>query len=245
MFALLKKVFKSEWFARRFFLIRLKYLVFKNKVRTGESEHAFSVTVSHNIKSLKKSLNRMNLLAKPLSVLENVRKNSKILVIGPRNEWDFFLLWLAGFSFKNCVGLDLISYSPKIVLGDMHKMPFEDGSFDVVLCGWTLSYSANPKLVASEIERVCVKKGIIGVGVEYAHPIREKIDLADIGYEIQEKDRLRDRINSTKMILDLFDCEKELFFNHDAPMKNHEIIGGAYRPEGYNINNCVVIFEVK
>ena len=40
--------------------------------------------------------------------------------IGPRNEAEIFMLWSYGFKLENIVGLDLISYSPLIDLGDMY-----------------------------------------------------------------------------------------------------------------------------
>ena len=218
------------------FNFNLRFLFFKywNGTKTINSENAFKVTVSHNVRQVGSRSDRMNLLIRPLSILENVTKNAKILVIGPRNEWDLILLWQAGFDFDKITGLDLISYSPKVVLGDMHKIPFNDDEFDVVLCGWTLSYSANPDLACLEISRVCKNGGIVGIGVEYC-VISDVDQIKNFGYVIQEKDRLAERINSVDKILSFFSFNKVVYFNHDAPLKRNCL--------GQSPSNCCVLFK--
>ena len=115
---------------------------------------------------------------------------------------------------ENIVGLDLISYSPRITLGDMHAMPFPDSSFDAVVCGWTLSYSTNPRKVADEIRRGVRTGGIVAIGVEYSTMTpRDEVQL--LGYAIQESGR---RINSSVDIKELFrGAVGTIYFEHDAP----------------------------
>lgn len=48
-------------------------------------------------------------------------------------------------------------------------MPYEDNTFDVVICGWTISYSQNPKKAASEMVRVAKNGGIIGIAVDFSN----------------------------------------------------------------------------
>ncbi len=218
-----------------FFVRAFYFCTLRSRLRTIEADDAFPVTVKHNLRMLWKKLNRMLLLISPLSVLEQADKNAKILVIGPRNEWDLFLLKQAGFQFDNCVGLDLISYSPRILLGDMHAMPFEEGQFDIVLCGWTLSYSANPALAAREIARVCKKSGIVGVSVEYATADEAGEKEATGGYLIRDA-RLDKRVNSTAEILSLFPGHGAVYFDHDAPLKRSV-------PRDPMPSNCAVLFE--
>ena len=54
------------------------------------------------------------------------------------------MLYLVGYGFKarNVRGLDMISYSPWIDLGNMHETEYSDNTWDAVLCGWTLPYSS-------------------------------------------------------------------------------------------------------
>lgn len=233
---LVEAVTRSEFVLTIVFYLRLIYfLQWKRSLRTLDSDSAFGVTLMHNLKSLGRRLNRMALLIDPLSVIESVPKNARILVIGPRNEWDLFQLKRRGFAFERCVGLDLISYAPSIRLGDMHAIPFADGEFDAVLCGWTLSYSAQPQRACDEIARVCRRGGVIGIAVEYFSGDAEAEKLATGGYVIQD-DRLAERVNSVDQILAFFPTHGSVFFSHDAPLRRSA-------PAAVPPSNCAVLFE--
>jgi SAM-dependent methyltransferase len=231
-----RDVARSESVLAACMLLRLLwYRGVLRRLRTLESAQAFEVTVAHNLKALSRKLNRMELLTRPLSVLEQVRKDARILVIGPRNEWDLFLLHREGFEFGNCTGLDLISYSPRIQLGDMHAMPFADGEFDVVLCGWTISYSAEPAVACREIARVCRRGGVVGIGVEFFSGGEQEEREANQGYTIREQ-RLAQRVNSVDEIMALFPHAGARYFSHDAPLKRS-------LPRDRPPSNCAVLFE--
>jgi hypothetical protein len=181
----------------------------------------------------------MELLIRPLSVIESVDKNSKVLVIGPRNEYDLLLLAAHGFAFPQVRGLDLISYSPKVDLEDMHAMSYPDSSWDVVLCGWTLSYSATPQKAAGEMLRVVRNGGVIGVAVEYS-TLSDEDATALEGYVIQDKNRLPERLNSVEQCLQLFRPHvKDIFFRHDAPLKKSHTRSGYTTP-----SNVAVLFSI-
>jgi SAM-dependent methyltransferase len=181
----------------------------------------------------------MELLIRPLSVIESIAKDSKVLVIGPRNEYDLLLLAAYGFSFQHVGGLDLISYSPKIDLGDMHAMLYPDNSWDVVLCGWTLSYSAAPQKAAAEMLRVVRDGGVIGIGVEYS-TLSDEDAVTLEGYSIQDRERLPERINSVEQCLNLFRPHvKDIFFHHDAPLKISHTASSYTTP-----SNVAIIFSV-
>jgi len=210
------------------------YCSVRRKLRTLESGNAVPMTIEHNLKSLRRRLNRMLLLIRPLSVLEQVPKGARVLVIGPRNEWDLLLLARHGFPLRNQVGLDLISYSPNIRLGDMHAMPFADGEFDVVLCGWTLSYSATPDIACREIARVCKPGGVVGIGVEYFDGDQDAERQATGGYLLQDE-RLTQRVNSVAQILALFPGHGAVHFSHDAPLRRSA-------PRDVPPSNCATLF---
>ena len=218
------------------FYIRIYYfLKIRRRLRTAESDDAFAMTIPHNMRSLYKRPRRMLALIKPLSALEQVAKTSRILVIGPRNEWDILLLYQHGFKISMSTGLDLISYSPWISVGDMHSLPFEDCQFDVVLCGWTISYSADPNRACTEIARVCKATGIIGIGVEYSDADEDGIRLSTGGYLIQDS-RLKERVNSVSAILELFPNHGAVVHANDAPLRKS-------LPRDSSPSNCVVLFE--
>lgn len=222
--------------ARIFYFIKIR-----KRLKTQDSKEAFEATLRHNLKGLRMCNNRMDFLIKPLSTIETLNKKSKILVIGPRNENDLFSLLGQGFAWRNIYGLDLITYSNKVLLGDMHNMPFGDDSFDAVLCGWTLSYSSTPEKAAKEMLRVARNKGIIAIGVEYSTMLKEDFEKL-LGYAIQDYSQLPKRISSSAEILSLFDPNVEhLFFNHDAPNRiSHTRDGHAAR-----VSNVVTIFSIK
>jgi len=210
------------------------------KLKTIESKDAFGVTVKHNLKSLFQCNDRIKLLINPLSSIERIDKDSKILIIGPRNENDLYLLNSEGVKMSNITGLDLISYSKRIQLGDMHKMNFEDSSFDAVIFGWTLSYSSAPQKAIDEIVRVTKPNGIVAVGVEYGGMGKEDSEEL-LGYSIQEYDKLDERINSTNQIIDLFGANsKHIYFNHDAPLRQFHSSIKLNR----KVSNVAVIVEI-
>jgi Methyltransferase domain len=200
--------------------IRLWYFMnIMKKWNYSNSLDSFEITLEHNLKSLRDFDNqRMDLLIKPLSVFEFLdKKTTKILVIGPRNENDLLNLMSQGFLSKNICGLDLMSYSPLIDVGDMHDTPYKDSTFDVILCGWTLSYSGNPEKFSKEAIRVAKNGCVIGIAVEYSTLTPEDTEKL-VGYKIDGQDF--ERINSTEQINQLFDKHiKDIYFTHDAPNK--------------------------
>ena len=211
------------------------------RVQTLNSEQSVRETLQHNLKSLKDFSNtRIELLIRPLSVIESVRDARSVLLIGPRNENDL-LIASAYFDLPlECIrGLDLISYSKQIDCGDMHEMPYPDGHFDIVICGWTLSYSNNPQQLAAEMARVCKSGGVIAVGVEYS-TVDEAGYKQLLGYSLAIPGVTR--INSVGQITDLFKAYlSDVFFTHDAPLKrSHSAAGLIPFPSG-----VATIFSIK
>lgn len=223
-------------------LLRIFYFIkIRNNLQTLSSDDAFDVTVEHNLKGLAYlNNNRMDILIKPISALEFLDKNSRILVIGPRNEGDIFKLIGHGFQGKYIRGLDLISYSPLIDIGDMHATEYADNSFDVIISGWTLSYSKEPEKFAKEALRIANNGCVIAIAVEYGEPMTVEDAEKLCGYSIIEEGY--ERINSTMKILSLFgDHVDYIYFQHDAPNKTcHSVEGLSKKP------SCVcVIFTVR
>jgi SAM-dependent methyltransferase len=198
--------------------IRLKYVQFrywrmkkKMKFITQISSGVGEMTISHNLTAFDQIPSaafqcggRMGLLVYPIVSLFSyftVRKAElKILIVGCRSEDDIY--WLRSFGFHNTVGLDLFSYSPKIIVGDIHKTNFENSSYDIVLLGWMLSYSKEPQVVMQECKRILKPNGIIGVGIEHD----EKQEINGI------KPPRENVLNSTLDIRELFTTN----FNHEV-----------------------------
>lgn len=130
-------------------------------------------SLEYNFEKIKKSIlihDRMLNLIRPTLSIESVLREKqfqKILSIGPRSESELLLLAAHGFLWRNISALDLFSYTPKITLGDMHKIPFNDNTFDIIFSGWVLGYSDNFKLAMQEKVRVLKNNGIIAFGHGY------------------------------------------------------------------------------
>lgn len=137
-------------------------------------------------------------------------------------------------------GLDLISYSSRIKLGDMHAMPFDDNQFDAVIFGWTLSYSATPQRAIEEVVRVLKPGGIAAIGVEYTDLKKdESVEL--LGYSVQDYERLEERVNSTSAIQALFGKHAgHVYFDHDAPLKRSHTRKGLVK----GVSSVATILEI-
>ncbi|MEQ8196095.1 MAG: methyltransferase domain-containing protein [Rhodospirillales bacterium] len=138
-------------------------------------------TVEHNVQALKQAtaLARPDILIRPITSTNYFRVNApnlKVLTIGPRTESEIFALMAAGFAPQNITGLDLISYSPFVDLGDMHAMPYGNDSFDVIVLGWVLGYSQNVPKAVSEILRVAKPGAYIAIGHENDPTSRDILD---------------------------------------------------------------------
>ena len=214
----------------RFAVVAVRYLWFVQlrrrlstfDVLTGTDSPVATHTVSHNLKGLRDlAVNRSHLLVRPLSVLETLPVDARILSIGPRSEGELFNLAANGFILSNVTGLDLISYSPRVQLGDMHAMRFGNDSFDAVILGWVLAYSEDPGRAAREIVRVTRPGGVIAVGVEYNPKSQDQI-LRECGYQPGAEKR----ISSCGEILEFFgNAVGHVYLNHDVASKDRHVVG--------------------
>jgi SAM-dependent methyltransferase len=174
----------------RYAVVALRYLWFVKLRRrlvthdpaTGRTSPVAFNTVSHNLKGLRDlAVNRSHLLVRPLSVIEALPVDARVLSIGPRTEGELFNLAAHGFMWQHIIGLDLISYSPRVELGDMHATRHPDGSFDSVILGWVLAYSEDPAMAAREVLRITRDGGVVAVGVEYSPQSQDDVIRA-VGY---------------------------------------------------------------
>jgi len=126
-------------------------------------------TILHNLKGMRRSITRVarsNVLIRPLSVIPRIQTdlvNKTVLSIGPRSEAELLSLMAHGFSWENIRGVDLISYSPRIDIGDMHELAYPDNSFDVVIASRVLGYSNAPGKAAAEMVRVVRDQGLVAI----------------------------------------------------------------------------------
>ena len=189
-----------------------------NKI-LGVDDH--NLHYSENLSNLKKIYNQFSgsktkLITMPLFSIDYLNfENSKVLSVGPRNEGELYFIRSLGFRWKNIYSIDLISYSSKIKLGDIHETDYPDGLFDVVICGWVIPYSNNYKKILDEIYRISKNKSILCIGYTY---IPEEID------KIRKYKSSENRFNSNNQIIQHYgDKIKHVFFNYDAYNDNKDL----------------------
>jgi SAM-dependent methyltransferase len=190
------------------------YARIRRQLRTLDIGSGTAVnTVSHNLGGLRDlAVVRSLYLIRPLSILEEIRPDARILTIGPRTEGELLALVAHGFDRSTITAVDLISYSPWVELGDMHDLPYADNTFDVVIAGWVLAYSDDKERAAREIVRVARPGAVVAVGVEWSPQSNEDLVEA-LGYVPGSEARLLD----TPAIFELFgDSVGEVLLRHDA-----------------------------
>lgn len=225
--ALLEQAYRVDTVRRIVGVSRyLYFVVLRNRLRTldSESKNIGINTISHNLKGIKDfSVHRSHKLVRPLSVIETLNRDSKVLSIGPRTEGELFNLVGAGFAPANVRGLDLISYSPWIDLGDMHQLPYANDTWDAVVLGWSLAYSDNRHRAAYEVVRVTRPGGIVAVGLEYNPQGAEELSRA-VGYQVCDEVR----IEHVSDLLALFEGHVDhVYFSHEPRPQDRGRVGSV------------------
>ncbi len=224
------------------------YVRIRRKLRTLASDRAYELTLMHNLDALKRprtdfTMDRVDRLLRPFSAVETIGTNSDILIIGPRTENDLLMFLAYGFERSRLSAIDLITYSPWIELGDMHKMEYPDNSYDGVFCGWVLSYSASPRDVAAEITRVARNGALVAIGIDHISLTPQEVEKRD-GYAIIPADSTAEHANSADEVLDLFgEAVDTVYFKHDAPLKDQ--LDVLNRVSSYGESTIMVVFSLK
>lgn len=78
-----------------------------------------------------------------------------------------------GRFFKNKVGIDIKSGPGVNVVGSVYELPFQDGTFDMVLCMSILEHLEEPSKAIREMRRVLKPGGRILVSVPFMFPIHD------------------------------------------------------------------------
>jgi SAM-dependent methyltransferase len=169
-------VFRNVFCFVRWLFFKRNFEVFPG---SENDSRIYKNTIKYNAIGMKEfDGERTHQLIRPIVGIEKVIRTQnqlKVLSIGPRTEAELFNLWAYGFSMKNIFGLDLLSYSPKIKVGDMHDIPFDDSLFDVVIAGWVLVYSHSPEIAAQEMIRIAKDQAVIAVTASYNNRSVEEI----------------------------------------------------------------------
>ena len=83
------------------------------------------------------------------------KKNS--ICLGARTGQEVFVLKELGL---DSIGVDLVEFPPYTIKGDIHNLEFDDKKFDLIFTN-ILDHSLQLEKFISEMERVCIKDGII------------------------------------------------------------------------------------
>lgn len=159
----------------RTYLARIRAQKFNTSGRwEGDRDSLISFAIDYNEGHMNRFLeSHVVRLIRPLTVIDPIYQTApkaRVLSIGPRNENELLHLVAYGFDLKNIEAIDLVSNSPLVRIMDMHDLKYPDASFDVVISGWTLPYSKNPKQALAEKMRVLKPGGLLCVGLTRVPP---------------------------------------------------------------------------
>ena len=204
-------------------VFKLRFLWFvrvRRRVRMFENDRAVIANdYSRRMLLAGRTSDRPLRLIRPLAAIDAARRDSEVLSVGCRFETELLYLVGHGFEPARIRGLDMISYSPWIDVGNMHAMPYAEGQFDVVLLGWVLPYSADPAAAAREVLRVARDGAVIAVAMTY-YPAAALAARRARGELIGEAEG---RLQTTADVLALFGpAVTDVYFRHDAPDRDAE-----------------------
>ena len=93
------------------------------------------------------------------------KKNS--ICLGARTGQEVFVLRELGL---DSIGIDLAEFLPYTIKGDIHNLEFDDEKFDLIFTN-ILDHSLYLERFISEMERICMKNGIIILNIQENIPI--------------------------------------------------------------------------
>ncbi len=171
----------SRWFIYVFMMVRAFYFLAKKgfkfqQIDIQQSSRHNSLVIAHNLWA---DLNVFNFSRQRIEFLIYILRivpanfDGKTLSIGPKNEGELILLAMHGFASENIIGIDLFSYSPKILVMDVHCMNFPDNSFDTITCGWMLTYCYDIEKAIREIIRVAKNGALVACGFSIPPPVEQ------------------------------------------------------------------------
>ncbi len=98
--------------------------------------------------------------------LEKYKTDKKVLDIGSGgSSYDKY--------FPNRLTFDIDPYRNSEVIGDIHKMPFKDSEFEIILCTEVLEHLKNPQVAIGEMKRVLKEDGKLILTTRFIFPIHD------------------------------------------------------------------------
>ena len=212
---------------------KIKYYIDPNKkiddhIIVPREDGSKKTVITHNMRFIenffdfRKTFRRFNgsktkQISFPLMSIDYLNfERDKVLSVGPRNEGELFQIRSMGFKWQNIYGIDLLSYSNLVTLGDIHNSKYMDNFFNVIICGWVITYSTNYEKILDELLRIVKNKGIISIGFSY-NPNEDN------------------SIYSTEQILKRYEKNiSQVYFNFDA-----------YKYNPKNRRHSILILKIK
>ena len=74
------------------------------------------------------------------SLMGSSLQKMDVLCIGPRGGAELLLLWLYGIRWRRMTALDVAPRNRKVAQGDMHRIPYAGGSFDLLYAAFVVTY---------------------------------------------------------------------------------------------------------
>ncbi len=93
---------------------------------------------------------------------EYINKKKYALCLGSRTGQEVFVLGQLGVK---AIGIDLVAFPPFTIKGDIHNLDFDNNKFDLIFTN-ILDHSLYLEKFIQEMERVCVKNGIIILNIQ-------------------------------------------------------------------------------
>ena len=206
---------------------------------------------------LNKTNRAHSFVEKPMmkSMMRNL-KGKKVLMLGCGTGDEARLL--EEFNAKDIVGIDISKESIEIakktypeykfIIGDMHKLPFEDNCFDFVYSSLSIHYSENPEKVYNEVYRVLKKKGYFLFSV--GHPMRwtsEKVMIENEEYKLlgyqnsSTENKIYGNYNSFTKIEEYLACEDMTFLLYiGSPSMHFKLLRKCgFKVEDFSESKCI------
>lgn len=95
-----------------------------------------------------------DMLEKLVQSSPDISKESKILCIGARYGIEMKVFQEFGFVHDNIIGIDIYPRDENIIKADMHNLPFELQTFDIIYSHHSIDHSLFPKKAFEEFNRV-------------------------------------------------------------------------------------------
>lgn len=100
------------------------------------------------------------------AILQDHKTDGKVLDVGASSDSYRDL-------FPNKVSIDIDEASKPDIVADAHDIPFDDNSFETVLCTEVLEHVKDPFRVVSELHRVLKKDGTLILTTRFLFPLHE------------------------------------------------------------------------